>query len=71
MALLSTRFEYRAFMEASKEGEWLLDLLVELIMLNAYSIPIYCDNKSYIKIPKDPIFHSRTKHFAIHLKHVQ
>lgn len=71
MALLSTRFEYRAFMEASKEGEWFLDLLVEFIMLNASTIPIYGDNKSYIKILKDPILHSRTKHFAIYLKHVQ
>jgi len=57
-------------MEASREGEWLLDLLVELKMLNASTVPIYCDNESYIKIAKDPIFHSRTKHFAIHLKHV-
>lgn len=70
LCLLSTQFEYRAFMEASKEVEWLLDLLVELKMLNASTIPIYCDNENYIKIAKDPIFHSRTKHFAIHLKHV-
>jgi hypothetical protein len=57
-------------MEASKEGEWLLDLLVELKMLNASTIPIYYDNENYIKIAKDLIFHSRTKHLAIHLKHV-
>lgn len=57
-------------MEAWKEVEWLLDLLVELKMLNVSTIPIYCDNENYIKITKDPIFHSRTKHFAIHLKHV-
>jgi hypothetical protein len=57
-------------MEASREGEWLLNLLVELKMLNASTVPIYYDNESYIKIAKDPIFHSRTKHFAIHLKHV-
>jgi hypothetical protein len=49
-------------MEASKEGEFK--------MLNAFTVPIYYDNKNYIKITKDPIFHSRIKHLAIHLKHV-
>jgi len=57
-------------MEASKEVKWLLDLLVELKLLNATTIPIYCDNENYIEIAKDPIFHWRTKHFAIHPKHV-
>jgi hypothetical protein len=32
---------------------------------------IYCNNQSVIKISKNPIYHSKTKHFEIHLNYVQ
>ncbi|CAK9270662.1 unnamed protein product [Sphagnum jensenii] len=54
-----------------KKGEWLLDLFLEFGMTNVLIMPIYCDNESYIKIAMNPIYHPKTKHFTIHLKHIQ
>jgi hypothetical protein len=48
-----------------------LDLLIEFGMPNVLTMPIYCDNESYIKIAMNPIYHSKTKHFTIHLKYIQ
>ncbi|KAH8967879.1 hypothetical protein BDL97_03G099800, partial [Sphagnum fallax] len=39
-------------------------------MTNVSIMPIYCDNESYIKIAMNPIYHSKTKHFTIHLKDI-
>jgi hypothetical protein len=30
------------------------------------SVPLLCDNKSAMKIAKNPVLHSRTKHIDIH-----
>jgi hypothetical protein len=30
------------------------------------SVPLLCDNKSVVKIAKNPVLHSRTKHIDIH-----
>jgi peptidase E len=40
-------------------------------MINVSTMPIYCDNESYIKITMNPIYYSKTKYFTIHLKYIQ
>lgn len=53
-----------------KKENWLLDLLVELGMNNATSVPMHYNNGSCIKIAKDLVYHSKTKPFAIHFKYI-
>ena len=36
-----------------------------VLRINANSIPIYCDNTAVICLSKNPILHSRAKHFEI------
>ena len=71
VALSSTESEYRALVEATKEAIWIKDLLIELGFLEQNSTTIFCDNQSSIKISKNPIYHSKTKHFEIHLHFVR
>jgi hypothetical protein len=67
----SCESEYRALVEASKEAIWIQNLYKELGFLTKKSAIIYCDNQSSIKISKNPQYHSKTKHFEIHLHFVR
>jgi hypothetical protein len=71
VALSSCESEYRALVEASKEAIWIQNLYKELGFLIEKSAIIYCDNQSSIKISKNPQYHSKTKHFEIHLHFVR
>lgn len=44
----------------------LTDLLRELQLISEGPTKICCDNIGSIKLSKNPIFHSRTKHFDVH-----
>jgi hypothetical protein len=71
IALSSTKSEYCALVEAAKEAIWIRNLYYELGFVNRLPIKLYCDNQSSIKISKNPIYHSKTKHFEIHLKTIR
>jgi len=71
VALSSTESEYRALVEASKEAMWLKNLFWELGFLDQDPIRIGCDNQSTIRIAKNPTYHSKTKHFEIHLNFIR
>jgi hypothetical protein len=60
-----------AIMEVAKKMNCFWIYFVEFNMINVSIMSIYCDNESYIKIAMNPIYHSKTKHFTIHLKDIQ
>jgi len=70
IALSSTESEFRSLVEATKEARWIQILFQELGFDRQKSIQLMCDNQSAIKISKNPQFHSKTKHFEIHLNFV-
>ena len=66
MSLSTTEAEYCAAAMAAQECVWLVQLLENLNQEVDYSIPMYCDNLSSIKLAENPTFHARTKHIEIH-----
>ena len=62
VALSSTKAEYRAISEAARETVWLRILMNNLGLTVTEPIFICCDNKSSIRLVRNPIFHSKTKH---------
>ena len=65
ITLSSTEAEYRALTSATQEVMWLRQLLVELGVLVSHATPLYCDNESAIRISRDPVHRSRTRHVAL------
>ncbi|CAG4978543.1 unnamed protein product [Colias eurytheme] len=64
VALSSSEAEYMALTEACKESLYLRNLQFE-ITNKKYTIELYNDNQSAIKLTQNPIFHKRTKHIDI------
>ena len=48
--------------EASKQAIWLKDLLGEVYGQSSDKVVLRIDNKSAIALPKNPVFHDRSKH---------
>ncbi|KAJ7560193.1 hypothetical protein O6H91_04G118100 [Diphasiastrum complanatum] len=65
IALSSTEAEYRATTSATCEAIWLRRILHDLHMVQDSPMVLQCDNKSCIKLAKNPVFHSRTKHIEV------
>lgn len=66
IALSSTEAEYMSLTQAAKEGVYLRNFLKELEMNNlTEKITIFSDNQSAIKLVKNNVHHSRTKHIDI------
>jgi hypothetical protein len=57
--------------ETIKEAMWIKNLYAELGLKKQGSITILCDNQSAIKISKNPMYHTKTKYFEIHLNYVR
>lgn len=66
VSLSSTESEYRALMEGTREAMSITNLLRELQLISEGPTKIFCDNIGSINLSKNPIFHSRTKHFDVH-----
>lgn len=64
VALSSSEAEYMALAEACKESLYLRNLQFE-ITNKKYTIELYNDNQSALKLTVNPIFHKRTKHIDI------
>lgn len=71
VALSSCEAEYVAASMATQECIWLKRLLEEIVEFSNYTVPIYCDNESAIKIAENPVFHARTKHIQTHFHFVR
>lgn len=63
VALLTTKTEYVAVTEASKEMVWLrlLSFTEELYQKNEKCV-LYCDSMKIIHLAKNHAYHARTKH---------
>ena len=66
VALSSTEAEYRALSEAAREAVWLRTLLGDYGLMSEEPILINCDNESSIRLARNPVFHSKTKHIIVH-----
>jgi hypothetical protein len=64
VSLSTTKVEYVAAIEASKEMIW-LQRFVEELGKNKENNMLYCDNKSDIHLAKKLAFHSKTKHIQL------
>jgi hypothetical protein len=51
---------------AAQECTWLVQLLKDLRQSIDYTISLYCDNQSAIRLAENPVFHARTKHVEIY-----
>eukprot|EP00253_Pinus_taeda_P022750 PITA_22750 len=58
----TTKAEYVAVAEATKEIVWLRKIIEDLQVKQVQSTPLMIDNTSAIKLAKNPKFHDRTKH---------
>eukprot|EP00253_Pinus_taeda_P013059 PITA_13059 len=58
----TTKAEYVAEVEATKEIVWLRKILEDLQVKQVQSTPLMIDNTSAIKLAKNPKFHDRMKH---------
>ena len=66
VSLSTTEAEYRATTMTAQEITWIMQLLKELHQPTNYSVPLYCDNLSAIRLAENPVFHARTKHVEVH-----
>lgn len=71
VALSTAEAEYVAATLASQECIWLTRLLQDVNEVPNFPIPIFCDSESAIKMARNPVFHGRTKHIAIHYHFVR
>ncbi|WVY92419.1 hypothetical protein V8G54_031507 [Vigna mungo] len=65
VVLSTTKVEYEAVTDASKELIWLQGLLTELGFIQKI-IVLHNDSQSAIHLAKSSTFHSRTKHIDVH-----
>lgn len=45
---------------------WLIRLMTDLHQLVDYTIPLYCDNQSAVRLAENLFFHVRTKYVEVH-----
>eukprot|EP00253_Pinus_taeda_P022163 PITA_22163 len=72
VALSTTKAEYIAASDASKEAIWLKGLLNEIGRMQE-KVNVLCDSQSAIHLATNPTYHSRTKHIDVRyhfLRHV-
>ena len=61
----SAETEYRAMMAVACELVWIKQLLNDLDVSHPQSILLFCDNKSFMQIASNSIFHERTTYIDI------
>ena len=64
VVLSTTKAEYVAIVETTKEALWLKDLVSELRM-NQRSVMVFCDSQSAISLTKNQGFHEKAKHIDV------
>ena len=71
VALSSVEAEYMAASQATCETIWMRKILVSLFGSHLDPMVIHCDNKSFIKLSLNPVFHDRSKHIDIWYHHIR
>jgi hypothetical protein len=66
LALSSTEAEYQALSEVAREAVWLKAMMRDMGVDSEEPLMLRCDNESSIKLARNPIFHSKTKHIIVH-----
>jgi hypothetical protein len=56
--------EYIALTSGTKECMWLRDLMDEFSVASEFPTPMFCDNEAAVRISRDPVCSSRTKHVS-------
>ena len=72
VALSTTEAKYIAASDASKEANWLKDLLNEIGRMHK-RVNVFCDSQSAIHLATNPAYHNKTKHIDVRyrfLRHV-
>nr|GEV11871.1 retrovirus-related Pol polyprotein from transposon TNT 1-94 [Tanacetum cinerariifolium] len=64
VAMSTTKAEYVAAAQASKEAVW-LKMLLEELGYKQEKITLFCDNQSALYLERNPTFHSKTKHIQV------
>jgi hypothetical protein len=65
IALSTTKAEYMATSQCTKEAIWLRKLMADVGLVQVGATTIRCDNQGCIALAKNPTHHSRTKHIDI------
>jgi hypothetical protein len=63
--------EYIETSDASKEAVWLRKFVSGLFGDNLETTVVHCDNKSCIKLTKNPVFHDRSKHIDMRYHYIR
>ncbi|MCO5597506.1 hypothetical protein L7F22_051584 [Adiantum nelumboides] len=63
-AMSTTKAEYVAVSEASKEAIWLARFVSNL-GISSETPTLHCDSQSAIMLAKNPVFHAKTKHISV------
>jgi hypothetical protein len=75
VATSTTKSEYIALSNTSKQAQWIRALLKELqytqYLGNTLEVPIFSDNQGCIALAKDPIAHSQTKHIDVRYHYIR
>ena len=64
VAMTTTKEEYVAAAQASKEAVW-LKMLLEELGHEQEKITLFCDNQSALYLAMNPAFHSKTQHIRV------
>jgi hypothetical protein len=70
IAQSTTKAEYIAVSDASKEAVWLRKLVSGLFGDKLKMMVVHCDNQSCIKLTENPIFHNRSKHIDMRYHYI-
>ena len=71
VALSTTEEEYVVAFSASYEEVWMCNLLSDLFDLQLDVTCIFYDNKSCVKMTKNPVFHDKLKHIDIKFHYIR
>jgi hypothetical protein len=71
IAQSTTKAEYIAASDASKEAVWLRKLIFGLFGDKLETSVVHCDNQSYIKLTENPVFHDRSKHIDMRYHYIR
>ena len=70
ISLSPAEAEYQGAVNASIQVAWLQGILSEFDLGSNFSIVLFCDNQSAIKISTDPVTRQRTTHVEIHMHYI-
>jgi hypothetical protein len=71
VALLSIDSKYWTLVEAMNEAIWTKQLYKDFCFAKLKPMDIYSDNPSMIRVSYNLMYHSKKKHFEIHLNYVR